>query len=130
MYIQEAICSELSAVTGLTNKVFPIEAQQGLTTPYCIYKVIDGERMRTLSAHDGLIRSVYQLDLFHTSYTSLLSLRRLVMTELRTWEQTNLASTGPYIQECSVIDEPVETFDDDTQLYQSTIEFTISYTES
>jgi hypothetical protein len=130
VYIQEAITAELSAVTGLSGKVYPIEAQQGTSAPYLVYSVSGGERSRTLIQHDGLVMANYQIDLFHTSYTNILSLRRLVLTEMQAWERTNLGGTGPYIQACTILDEPIETFDNETELYQSTIDIQICYTES
>jgi hypothetical protein len=130
MYIEEAIVTELSAITGLTSKVFPIEAQQGTATPYLTYRVNGGERARTLIGHDGLVTANYQLDAFHTTYSNVLALRRLILTELKTWERTNLGSSGPYIQGCTITEEPVETYDDETSLFQSTIDIQLIYTES
>ena len=129
MYIQEAIRAVLSAISGLSGKVFPLEAQQGTPAPYVTYSVSGGERSRTLIEHDGLVTAQYQIDAYHTSYTNILALRRLILTEIKTWERTNLGSTGPYIQACTITDEPVETYDDETKLYQTTIDIEISYQE-
>jgi hypothetical protein len=126
MNIEQAIYTELSAVTGLSGKVFPMIAQQDINAPYLTYELNGLARVRTLISNDGLIESPYQLDIFHTSYSSLKALIDLVVAEIKTWERTNLGSTGPYIQVCSFGDQ-VETYDPDNLLYQGTIDINIAY---
>jgi hypothetical protein len=126
--IEEAIYTELNAVTGLSGKVFPIVAQQNTITPYLTYAMTSTERNRTLSTPAGLVEAPYQIDIFHTKYSSLKVLIDLIIEEMKTWEQTNLGVTGPYIQ-CCTIGESLETFDDETNLYQGTIEIHLAYNE-
>ena len=130
MTIEEGLVAELSAITGLSGKVFPITAQQDTSTPYLTYSKNDTERLRTLLSHDGYVEIQFQLDIFHTGYSSLLALKRLVIAEIKTWERTNVGgATGPHIQACT-IDEEIETHDDETNLYQGTIDFKICYNEN
>jgi hypothetical protein len=110
------------------GKVFPSVAQQSTTAPYATYELRGSERKKTLQGHDGNINAPYQLDVFHTSYSLLRDLMLLTIAEIKTWEQTNLGATGPYIQAVEIDDE-FETFDDEVLLYQGTINFTICYTE-
>jgi hypothetical protein len=129
MTIEEGLVIELSVITGLSGKVFPITAQQDTATPYLTYSKNDTERLRTLLSHDGYVEVQFQFDIFHTGYSSLLSLKRLVIAEIKTWERTNIGVTGPYIQACT-LDEEIETYDDETKLFQGTIDFKICYNEN
>jgi hypothetical protein len=126
MNFEQAILVELS---GITSKVYPLDAQQGATAPYIVYTNNRTVRLKSHTTHTGLINSDYQFDIFHTTYESLVSLLSSIITELKTWEKTNLGITGPYIQDMYITDE-VKTFDYETLLYQGTIDFTITYQES
>lgn len=130
MFIEEALMYELSSIQGLQRKVYPIVAQQATTVPYLTYRLNTGEIVRNLLSHDSLKMSNYQLDFFHSTYANLVSLRRLVINKIKTWERTNLGGTGPYIQACTIEEEPIETYDDETELYQCTIEIQICYDEN
>jgi hypothetical protein len=129
MAIETAIVTELSAVTGLSGKVFPIVAQQNTVVPYVTYKLVDSERKRILTSPSGLVEAPYQIDVFHSSYSALKLLTDAIIAELKTWEQTNLGITGEYVQAIE-ISEGIETFDDETNLYQGTIDIHLSYNET
>jgi hypothetical protein len=129
MTIEQAIHTELSTITGLTGKVWAISALQDTPAPYCTYQINNTSRSRSLTEHVGLVEAQWQIDIFETTYTKLMALKRLVIDELKTWETTNLAITGPYIQECTITDE-VESHDEDTLLYQGTIDITIYFNEN
>lgn len=129
MTIEQAIHTRLSAVSGLSGKVWAINALQDTAAPYATYNVNNTDRSRSLTAHVGLVSAQYQVDVFHTTYANIMALKRLIIAELKTWERTNLATTGPYIQRCTIIDE-VESHDEETKLYQGTIDFDICYNEN
>lgn len=129
MTIEQAIHTRLSAVSGLSDKIWAINALQDTTAPYATFNVSNTNRLRSLTSHVGLVSAQYQVDIFNTTFANLLALKRLVVAEIKTWEQTNLATTGPYIQECTITDE-IETHDEETKLYQGTIDFNIYYNEN
>lgn len=128
MTIEEALKTELSNVTSLSLKVYPLMANHGTTVPYLIYQAQGNERPETMAGHVGLIMRNFQLEIYHNSFSGLKTVSYDVVTKLKTFNFRNLASTGPYCQHCSIIDE-VETYDDETQYYQSTIDISITYQE-
>ena len=126
--IEESMVIELQSISGLSSKIFPIMAQRDTSIPYLTYNLNENERTRTILTHDGLIDARYQFDIFHNSYSSLKALSDLVIAKLKTFALKKLASTGVYCQKCDILDE-VRTYDEETLLYQCTIDILISYKE-
>jgi len=125
---EQGLTVELSSILGLTGKVSPIMAAQGTKAPYLIYTLTSTDRVKTLSGHDGLVESQYQLDLYHTSYASLKALKKLVIANIKTYDLRNIGGTGPFIQQVGVITD-FETYEDGVELYKGIIEFNVNYTE-
>ncbi|MFZ3132764.1 MAG: hypothetical protein WA125_17085 [Desulfosporosinus sp.] len=129
MELYEGLTVELTAITGLTNKVFPATAPQGTKEPYLVYFLGGNERAKTLIAHDGLVESQYQLDVYHSTYALLYALKKLVIAEIKTWSQSSIGATGPYIQQVEIMTD-FETYDNVLRLHKGIVEFNVHYTES
>lgn len=128
MDLEQGLIAELSAITGLTNKVFPIMAAQGTLAPYLTYSLGSNNRENTLMGYDGLVQSQYQLDLYHSTYANLKALKKLVIANLKTYNQRNIGGTGPYIHQIDILND-FETYEDAVKLYKGVIEFNINYNE-
>lgn len=128
MDFKEGLTVELSALSGLTGKVFPVLAAQGTLAPYLTYALDGNDRVKTLSGHDGLVQSRYQLDLYHSTYASLKELKALVIASLKTYDLTNIGVSGPLVQQVEIITD-FETYEEATKLYKGIIEFEVHYTE-
>jgi hypothetical protein len=125
---EEGLTVELSALSGLTGKVFPVLAAQGTLTPYLTYTLDGIDRVKTLSGHDGLVQSRYELNLYHSAYASLKTLKALVIANLKTHDLTNIGASGPLIQQIEIITD-FETYEETTKLFKGIIEFEVHYTE-
>lgn len=128
MDLEQGLTVELSTITGLANKVFPILAEQGTLAPYLTYTLGSTDRTKTLVGHDGLVQSQYQLYLYHATYAGLKALKKLVITNLKTYDQRNIGGTGPYIQQVEIITD-FETYEDAVKLFKGVIEFNVHYNE-
>jgi|GEM_PF-4899384 len=128
MDFEQGLTAELSAIAGLTDKVFPVMAAQGTVAPYLTYILGGTDRTITLAGHDGLVQSQYQLDLYHTSYASLKALKKLVIANTKTYGQRNIGVTGPYVQQVEIITD-FEMYEDAVRLFKGIIEFNVNYTE-
>lgn len=123
---EESLVTELSAIAGLSNKIFPVTAQQGTQVPFLIYELNNIDRTMVTSGFDGLIESTYQIMIAHTTYSSLKSLTKLVTDKLKTFQQRNI---GVYVQEIDIISQS-EHYDDPSLFYLSQIDFQVNYTET
>ena len=128
MEFYEGLVVELTSIAGLTNKVFPTTAPQGVVAPYLVYSLGGNERAKTLITHDGLVRSEYQLDIYHLTYAVLYALKKLVIAEIKTWSQASIGTTGPYIQQVEIMTD-FETYDNVLKLHKGVVEFNVHYTE-
>lgn len=127
MDIDEAIYSELSGITGL--KVFPSVAQQDTETPYLCYELSSSSRDEVLqTGHNGPVEAHYQLDFYESKFQDLKALEKLIITEIKTWNLTNLGTTGPLCEHAEIMDVST-SYSDTTQLYVGTIELKINYQE-
>ena len=128
MDFEQALTAELSAIPGLGNNVFPIVAPQDTASPYLTYSLEKNERVQNLAGHDGLVRSQYQLNLFHASYAGLKALKKAVIQNLKTYNLRNVGGTGPYIQQVEILSE-LEAYEEGVKLYKGIIEFDVHYNE-
>ena len=121
MNIEQALKTQLSAIEGLNNKVFPIFAPQDTKIPYLTYSLNATERSRDLHTnYNGLVESRYELRLFHTNYANLVTIRDSIITKLKTM---NIGAQEIDITSDSVI------YQSNVFSYQAVIEFNIYYEE-
>jgi hypothetical protein len=128
MDFEQGLTTELTATAGLTNKVYPVSAQQGSVAPYVVYTLGNAARNQTLEGHDGLVKPQYQLDVYHSSYTSLKALMKLIIANIKTYKQRNIGGTGPYVQQVEIMNELI-TYDSGLLLHKGIIEFNADYEE-
>jgi len=128
MDFEQALTAELTAIPGLGSKVFPIVAPQDTEAPYLTYSLESNERVQSLTGHDDLVHSQYQLNLFQASYAGLKVLTKAVIRNLKTYNQRNIGGTGPYIQQVEILNE-LEAYEEGVKLYKGIIEFDVHYSE-
>jgi hypothetical protein len=126
--LEEGLTVELAAITGLAGKVFPVMAAQGTKAPYLAYTLGSNDRVNTLSGHASLVQSQYQLDLYHSTYASLKTLKKLVIANIKTYDLRNIGVSGPFVQQVKIITD-FDTYEDALELHKGIIEFDIYYNE-
>jgi len=98
MTFEEALRNEVSSVSGLASKVFPLLArsqnQSLLAAPYVAYVSTEG----------------------------LKSLTKLVMAKILTFQSRVIGTGGPFIQNVTY-QEPVELYDDEPKLYRCVVQY-------
>lgn len=126
--IEKQLVVKLGEVTGLSNRVFPLQTKQNQEVPYVIYDRIQTSREFSLGGHVGLVTSYFQLDVYEKSYTNLKTVSANVITKLKTLYGLTLGTY--YIQDLKIENEYEAVEDDkDQKWYRSTIEISISYNE-
>jgi len=129
MDIEQGIIFELNAVSGLENKVFALNADPRAEVPYLVFELSNSERTEILdSGHDGHVEANYQLDFYQTDFTSLKALQKLIVKKIKTWNFTNLAITGPYVEQASITGIS-HAYSEQLKIYAGTIELQINYHE-
>jgi len=131
MNFEEGLVVELKSISGLTNTVFPAFAGQKVVPPHVIYTRNNYANGRTqdLQGHDGLITREYQIDIYETSLSDLTVLTELILAEIRTFQFTNIGTTGPYIQHCNIT-EDFYVYDEIVKYWRGIVTFLVTYRES
>lgn len=128
MDFEEGLRWELRSLEGLANKVFAIAASKGIKAPYLVYTLGGNERTKTLSGFDGLVQPQYQLEFYHSTQKGLKELKKLLITNVKSYELKNIGGLGPFVQQVDILTE-FEDYDTGAGLYKGIIEFDAHYTE-
>ena len=124
---EQAITVELKTISGLSTKVFPVNAPEGTAAPYVTYDSDDQNWEKVL---DGFLTSGplhCSVDVLHTSYANLKALAALVKAEIASWLMTTIATTGPYIQDVTFDELLPELYEPEVNLYRKIIGFTVYF---
>lgn len=122
---EEALKTEVAGVTGLTSKVFPINAPEGTVPPYVTYEAGGYNFDKVLEGYltSGTIRAT--LEVVESTAAKAIALAVLVKAEIRGWLGTTMATTGPAIQDVTIDDESDVLYDPQTGRYIIVIGFEV-----
>jgi hypothetical protein len=102
MNFEEALVSELVGITDLINKIFPLNATEGIKPPYIVYVSSEGEQERTL---DGYVISKEvncELHILNDSYFGLKDITKQVISLIDTFQRRTIGGDGGvYVQSCT-----------------------------
>lgn len=128
MDLGESLKIEFESIAGLNGKIYPLMAPQKTPAPYLTFEHGRSERNEELLGPANLLESQYQIEIYHSSYSNLMTLKKLVISKINSFNLRNLASTGPYCQQIS-IENDFEAYENAVFLYKGIIEFNINYEE-
>lgn len=128
MDFESALRQELTSITELTNKVFPLTAPETTSPPFIVYLKNDVNPIQTLSSTLDIIQGHYELNLLHSSYSQLQSVYQKVKSKLIDIQQRVIGTNGPFLQECTILNV-VESYENQVKLYRMNIEFKVTYKE-
>lgn len=122
---EQALVIQLSTISGLSGKVFPIQAEQGTLTPYLTYSLGSVDREKELNGYNNLNAFSYQFDLISNTYSALKTLMKSLTDKLKTLEGQTV---GRYIQEIEIQTELIN-YIPESNLYDGIIEVIFYYQE-
>lgn len=127
MDFEQGLRAELITVSGLTNKVFPVNAPEGTAAPYATYETGDHHADK---AHDGHMTSgtlQCNVDVFGATYSSMKTTSRAVVAEIKTFIGTKIGGSGPTIQNLTFDEYLPELYEPNVSLYRKSIGFTVYF---
>jgi len=122
---EEALVAELESVSGLSGKVFPLNAAEGTKPPYLIYISSDGLPDKTLTGYTESKTIPLEINIICRTYTDLKSLTPAVLAKIRSFQRRTIGMDGPYVQDVAY-DEPVELLEPQVMWYRSNFDLRIS----
>ena len=123
---EESLRAELSAITGLTNKIYPLTAPPGTSAPYVAY---ESSGLMEDKVFEGFLESGttdVTLHIVASSFASMKSYAALVKTEIKSW-LGNQMSSGPTIRNITFGESSPELYESEVNLYRKIIDFTVHY---
>lgn len=129
MDFEQGLHSELASITGMTGKVFPLEAPEKTLPDYIVYHLGSKDRISTLNeGPTNQVEPTHELNIVSTTYSGLKTLMPLVIAKLKSILATNIGGSGPYIQNVKIVTE-FETKEPATNYYTGIIECQFFYDE-
>jgi hypothetical protein len=121
MNFEEAFRAELSTITELTNKVYPLNATEGVKAPYVIYMPGEGLQDKTLEGYLASKEVECEINILHDSYGNLKSLAKQVLSKVISFQSRMIGDNGPFIQNVTY-EKPVELYESQVFLYRCVID--------
>lgn len=126
MDFEQALVYELSMISGLTNKIFPQNAEENVEPPLVVYMSSGGEKIMTLSGPTQLTELNCELHLICETYEQLKGYTKAVLARVQSFFQRNIGNDGPYIKSVSYI-EPVEDIENQLNYHRSQIDIKVRF---
>jgi hypothetical protein len=82
MYFEEALKTELMSIDGLSNKVFPLTAIEGVETPYIVYISSEGLQEKYFEGYSDSKEIKAELHILSNEYPSLKDMTRQVISKV------------------------------------------------
>ncbi len=125
MDFEQALCEELSIITGIT--VWPLNPPEGQSAPYMTYETGDRAEIKT---HDGFGDSgplECTVDIYAITYPEIKTFSASVEGKIKTFMHRSIGTGGPYIQNVTFEDLFPEMYEPNVDLYRKSITFTVFY---
>lgn len=122
MDIEQVLRAQLTAIT---DKIYPLEAPEGIKAPYIIYHMTRGSRLKSLDGYNGSRYTTFQFDITAPSYGQIKVLMKQ-LAEVLMGIQGFTSADGLNIQNCDLLNE-FETFESITKSYRGIVECRIFY---
>lgn len=119
----------VSAIPALGGRVYPLfapEANKHNGIPYLIYASSEGLRDKSLNGYMNSKEVRGELNIIAERYSEMKAITKEVIALLVSFEGRQIGVDGPYISEVSY-QMPIEMYENQPDLYRSSIEFSIFY---
>lgn len=129
MTFESALVQELRSIERLEGRIYPLfapEANKHNGIPYLIYGSSEGLRDKSLNGYMNSKEVRGELNIIAERYSEMKAITKEVIALLVSFEGRQIGVDGPYISEVSY-QMPVEMYENQPDLYRSSIEFSIFY---
>lgn len=121
MDFEQALRAELVTITNLQNKVFPLNAPEGTSTPFLIYQKTNTAIIKTMDGTSYTRNALYEIDLIARTYSDLQTLMVAVKNKLISFQGRTIGTNGSYIQNVT-IENIVELYEPQPLYYRLNLE--------
>ncbi|WP_135553220.1 tail completion protein gp17 [Paenibacillus cymbidii] len=126
MLFETAMTAELTAITGLTDKVHHLKAPESARVPYVEYESSEGLATKTMGGYQAGKSVEVELNVVAGTYGSLKQVTAAVVAKLASFEGRLIGTSGPFIQEIT-LRASREFYDKETKLMKSALSFEVYF---
>lgn len=128
MDFEQAIRSELSTISNLNTKIFPLFAPENTSPPFLIYQKTRLDLIKTMDGTTKLRDARYEVDIISKTYDQLQDLIADVKAKLISFEGRVIGTSGPFVQSMT-IENVVEIFEDMPEFHRVNFEIRTFFME-
>lgn len=126
MTFEGALRTELSSISGLENKVFPIVAPKGENSPFVVYRKGNVKFAKALDGIQNKVEANYVIVIIGDTYASLQQIYDAVIDLLNGFLGRNIGIDGPLIKNVTV--EVIgDQYEPDVEFFRSDIQLKVNY---
>lgn len=125
MDFEQALVHELSSITALNGKVFPMATSENTNPPLCLYVSSDGEKIQTLGGYVDFKELNCTIHVVSQTYEGLKSLVKEVINKLSSFFGRAIGINGPIVKSFDYT-QPTETFNEELDVHSSTFDIKVN----
>ena len=125
MDFEQALVHELSTITALDGKVFPLSAKEGTSPPFILYVSSEGKKIQTLAGYNDIKEVNATIHIVTQTYDELKSLVKQVVDKLASFFGRAIGIGGPLVKSYEY-NEPSEDFNEELDYHSSSIDIKVN----
>lgn len=129
MTFEAALRAELITVTGLSNKVYPVNAPEGTMAPYVTYETGLMSEEKALDGFQASGTLECSLDVLGATYGDMKTYSKAVKAKVKGFLNRTIGTGGPFIQNITFSELAPELYESEVNMYRCIITFTVFYKE-
>jgi hypothetical protein len=123
MDFEDALRSELSYITGLEDRVFPLSATEGVKAPYVVYASSEGIKDKSLDGYSDTKEVTCDIHVINNSYSGMKNLLQQVINRVITF-QGRIIGGGVLVRDVEYANVD-ENYNEETLEYIGSFDITV-----
>ncbi|MFJ5713117.1 DUF3168 domain-containing protein [Neobacillus sp. NPDC093127] len=118
---EQALESELGQIDDIEDKIYALNAEEGVKAPYIIYVSSDGLQDKSLLGYLSSREVDCEINVIHTTYAEMKAITKEVLAKILSFQGRIIGENGPFIQNVTY-HKPVELYEQEVNLYRCVID--------
>lgn len=126
MNFEQALRAELVTLSGLSNKVFPLNAPEGTATPFVVYAKANTDYIKSMDGTQLIRQGRYDIDVLAQTYSALQDQIVAIKNKILSFEGRIIGTGGPFVQSVQILNL-IEMYENQVQFYRGSFEIIFYY---
>jgi hypothetical protein len=125
MSFEQCLREEMETVSGLADKVFPVNAPESCPSPYAVYFSSEGTADKSLNEVLSSRTLDFSVHVISATYSEGKTITSGVVQRLQSFFQREIGVSNPIFCEDITIDPTTETWDNQLNMFRFIVDATI-----